>query len=518
MDQYGDKRLLRIFVTIVTLILAASVACERASQTNTLSHIRISVPYDVDTLDPHAKNTLSNFAIVSNIYESLVTTDSTMRIVPCLAVLWENPDQNTWIFHLRSGVRFHSGKSLTSEDVVYSFKRLLTEKKLEISGYLQGIRDVKALDAGRVQIQTNRPSMVFLNKIRFVAIIPAGRTGDKLEMQPDGTGPYRLESWTNRTAVDLVRNNNYWGKRPDLDSVSFSLNRFPDQALQDLASGKFDFVQCNSKKLESAVQGNPRFQIYHADSLFMKYLSYDLFRDNTPGSSVQPNPFRNKLVRQALNYGIDRKRLVADLSTYSVPATQLVPPFIFGFNQRILLPEYDPEKARDLLRQAGLGSGFHVTLHARQIFQEAAELIQKQLKVIGIDVEAKVLPDKELFDALDRKQATLFLSRMGCTTGDASDILDNSLHSIDEQRHFGWHNYGGYSNEQVDKDIEQSNEVALVEQRKSTLQRIMQEVMDDLAWIPLYTDQDAYAVDRSLRWQPRNDSFILAAEINKRAR
>jgi peptide/nickel transport system substrate-binding protein len=286
-----------------------------------------------------------------------------------------------------------------------------------------------------------------------------------------------------------------------------------DQALSDLESGNFQFVQCNSRKLDSVIQNNPRFQLFRSDSLFLKYLSYDLARDQTPFCNVQPNPLRNKLVRQALNVGIDRKQLVSGLSTYAAPATQLVPPFIFGYNPSIQLPENNLQKARELLKQAGLPNGFHVTLHARLMFQEAAMLLRQQLLPLGIDAEVKVLQDREFFDALDKQKVTLFLSRLGCTTGDVSDILDNSLHSIDKNRHFGWHNYAVYNNPEVDSLIEQSNEISHIELRKSSLQHIMSLLMEDLVWIPLYIDQDVYAVDRAFHWSPRNDSFIVVSEI-----
>jgi len=120
--------------------------------------IRISVPYELDSLDPHARNTLSNFAILSNFYEPLITTDSSMRIVPCLARLWENPDLNTWIFHLQPNARFQDGRPVLASDVVYTFERLMKgSEELEMKGYILNIMEVTAISPLSVRIRTSRP-------------------------------------------------------------------------------------------------------------------------------------------------------------------------------------------------------------------------------------------------------------------------------------------------------------------------------------------------------------------------
>ena len=144
------------------------------------SAIRIAVPYDVGTLDPHARDTLSNLAIGSHFYEALVTTDRDMTIRPCLARSWENPDSSTWIFHLRPSVRFHSGRPFGAVDVVYSIRRLLGDDQLEIAGYVVYLTEVSAVDALTVRIRTSRPPGVFLNKLRFVSIVPEGSTSGEL--------------------------------------------------------------------------------------------------------------------------------------------------------------------------------------------------------------------------------------------------------------------------------------------------------------------------------------------------
>ncbi len=500
----------RLAAALLASLLAGGCARPRPAPP---SRIAITVPYEVDTLDPHARNTLGYFAVAMNLYEPLVTTNAEMEIRPCLAERWESPNLSTWIFHLRPDVRFHSGKPLTAEDVVFSFQRLLQSHDLEISGYALYIASVRALDPGTVEIRTTRPLSVLLNKVRFVAIVPKGSSAQFLESREDGTGPYRLSEWVSGRRLLLARNESYWGGAPPIPWVEFRLGRSPEAGLADLNSGEFAIGQCNLRNLGNRLRAPARFRTERRPSIFLKYLSYDLSREVTPYCSARPNPFRSLLVRQALNLAIDRKKVIEGLTTDAVPASQLVPPFIFGFNPRISLPRHDPAAARDLLARAGYPDGFDVVLDARKLFEDAGRALLPQLRAAGIRATLRIEGDTDFFDRLAKGDNTFHLSRFGCLTGDISDILDNTLHSTDAARHFGIHNYIGYADPETDRAIEESAEIQGVNQRRQALESISSRLMDDLVWIPLYTDMDVYAIDRRLAWHPRNDSLILAAEI-----
>ena len=474
------------------------------------------MPHDVVELDPHARNQLAAFAVVSQIFEPLVTTDGSMQIQPCLASRWENPDPSTWVFHLRPNVRFHSGKRLDSADVVYTMDRLLRTPGLEMSGYLLYIDSVAALDSETVRIRTTKPLAVLLNKLRFISIVPKGSTRKELDARPDGTGPFRLAEWVPGKLLRVSRYDGYWGKPASFREVTFRLDRTPAEALRDLNEGRSEIAQCNEKHLAARLADGRRFAVMRRTSIFVKYLGYDLAHDAPEGVTPLPNPFRNLRLRQALDAAIDRRRLIAALPYDAVPATQLVPPFIFGFNPRIGETPHDPDRARALLAQAGLPGGFSAPLLTRKLFGDAARNVAEQLGAFGIRLDVSVLSDPDFFEIANAGRSPLHLSRFGCLTGDISDILDNVLHSLDPRRHFGIHNYVGYANPDVDRAIEASAEMQGINARRDALQKVEKTIMDDLVWIPLYVDDDDYAVDRRLAWQPRNDGLILAAEIAPR--
>ena len=501
-----------VLAAAASAALAGSSCTERPRNDS----LTIALPYEVTTLDPHAAFTLSNLAILLNSYETLVSTDAEMHLVPCLAERWENPDQVTWIFHLRRNVRFHSGKLLDSRDVAYSFNRLLRRRDLQMSGYLIYIQSVEALDPETVRIRTTRPLAVLLNKTADVAIVPDGSTDEKLAAGEDGTGPYRLRR-LQADSVRFERNERYWGAKPAFRAVTYRLAVNPARAIDLIRSGGANLVQCNSRAAARLAGPGGRIRVLRRPDLFLKHLAYDLGRETTPGVSGGRNPFRDIRVRRAINLAIDRDALAAGLPAPAVAASQLTPPFVFGFDPSITAPRPDPAEAKRLLKEAGYPHGFDVEFDVRRIFEPAAALVVGQLSAVGVRANLHVYSDRDFSNLAVPGAKTLILDRFGCTTGDISDILDNVVHSADAARHFGIFNLVGYANPEIDRLIEESAAITNTNARRSALQKIVGRVMADLVLIPLYVDEDDYALDRSLDWRPRNDGMVLAAEIRPAA-
>jgi peptide/nickel transport system substrate-binding protein len=510
-EEYNKGSLKPIFLT--GLVVLSFLSCRDQSVEKTDS-INISVPYEIDVLDPHAKTRLSNYAASANFYEPLVGTDSTNKILPRLARSWENPDAFTWVFHLQPNVRFHDGKMMDASDVIYSFRRVMSDPTLEVASYLNDVKEVKALSSTKVQIRTKTPLAIFLNKLNNVLIVSSGTTTSALGMSVNGTGPYKLQEWTPGKVIRLTKNMHYWGTKPALTKVTYYLNRTPELAVNDLVTGKSQFIQYDSKELEAVIRGlGSKYQILRQDNYFLKYLSYDVSRNVTPYCAAKPNPFKNALVRQAIHRGINRRQLVEKLPTYAVPAYQPVPAFVFGFNPDIEAPVFNQAEAKSLLSRAGYPNGFKATLFVRNILQETGRLVQAQLNTIGIDLDVKVYSDTEFFTMLDTQDFSFFLSRIGATVGDASDILEPQLHSRASPYGYGVRNYIGYSNPEVDRAIHSSAQLLKIDERRESLEQIMSILMEDLPWIPLYIDQDVYALDRRFSWKPRHDSHVFAYEI-----
>lgn len=495
----------------LALLVLTAVSCRKPPERDA---IEIAVPYEVETLDPHAEDKVSNQALLANLYEPLVVLDRNLKVTPGLATSWESPDSSTWVFHLRPSVTFHSGRPLRAADVAYSFNRILRRTDLEMRNYLLDVSEVVATSTLTVEIRTRHPARNLLNKLSAVGIIPEGGDQERLRTSADGTGPYSLAAWSKAESASLIRNDRYWGGPAPIRRVEFALGRGPDAAIRGLLDGRYQLIQCDSKKVEVALEHSDRYSVLRRDNLFVKYMAFDLARDVTPFSSARPNPFRDIRVRRAVNAAIDRHRLVKEMWGYAVPATQPVPRLVFGFNPAIPEAVWDRDEAMTLLKEAGLPKGFPVVLHARKILGEAAALIREDLGNVGIGVEVRILPDAEFFDLVGRRGSTLWVNRFGCITGDAGEFLDDLLHSTDRARHLGMFNYGGYASSELDRAIEASAGIEKIETRRGALQEILRRAMEDLIVIPLYNDQDVYALERSYSWEPRSDSQIRAFEIS----
>jgi peptide/nickel transport system substrate-binding protein len=507
----------RVLAFVAGAVLSPGISC-RPARPAIPDSISISVPYEIDTLDPHAKDWAASLAIASNFYEPLVATDRRMRLRPALAQSWESPDPVTWIFHLRPSVRFHSGRMMKAADVVYSLKRLRDDRNLELGSYVFDIEEISAPDSMTVRIRTRRPVTILLAKLQYVYIVPAGSTGAELSARENGTGPYMLAEWKSGSHLGMRRYEGYWGEKPVFARARFSLGRSPRDAVRDLLRGESQLVQSNSREIESVIGSSGSFVIDRRSSLFVTFLAFNFSPEPSRFCSVRPNPFRDPRVRRAIDLAIDRHRIAALHAGRTLPAIELVAPFVFGFNPSIPGPTPDSAESRRLLQKAGFPDGFDVTLHTNASMADTATLVGEMLGAIGIRVNARTLPDPEFFDLLSKRQSALFLARYGCDTGDASEVFDQLIHSSDTRRRLGETNHGDYSNPAIDAAIEASAEEQSVAARSDMLRSLMARVLDDRPVIPLAINEDVFVRRKGYEWQPRGDSDIRAAEISFSAR
>lgn len=512
------KRAVALTAAAAASILLGQPACRRTPPLSPTAVFRIATPYELTTLDPHAENTVSNFAVLSNVFEPLVTTDAEMRVQPALAVSWQNPDPLTWVLRLRAGVVFHSGRPLQAKDVVFSLRRLLGDRHLKMRTFIQNVSEVDALDTATVRIKTTRPTRILLNKLHFALIVPEGATAESLLLRPDGTGPFRLAAWRKDKDVALQRNDAHWGGKAGPAEVRMALATTTEQAIAGVLHREYELVQEQGKAFEQRVRGSAEYTVVVHDNIYVKFVGYDLARDVTPFCPVRPNPFRRLDVRRALDAATDRPALVAGLPSHAVPANQPMPRFIFGYNPALPEARADLALARRLLAEAGLAGGFEVTLHSRRPFEEAARLLAAQWARVGVRVRVETLPEGEFFAAQDRGDLSLWITRYGCPTGDASDLLDGVIHTRDDLRHLGTQNFGRYSDPHLDRVIEQSAEIEPVNDRQRVLQAVVAQVVERRVILPLFYDRDVYAVDRDFEWRPRNDSYIRGVDVRTRAR
>lgn len=502
----------------LALCLVAAGCLAREPAPNTLV---ILIARDVEGLDPHtAGGVWQTQTVLANLYEGLVAFDPEMRIVPALASAWTNPDDLTWEFQLRPGVRFHTGGTLEPEDVVYSLKRARDHPRSALRAALAKVEEISALPGGRVRIRTREPDASLAPRLRDVYVVSRRFTeanGDEaLGARSCGTGPYLLVSRRAGTWVDLERFPSYWKGRASIPKARFLVRSYgePDVGGWVPLTGRLIFgAERGTRLFERALkEAVPHF----GPSLAVTYLSFDLRGPTTPRvrlpSGETRNPFIDPRVREAVALALDRARLRKDVaSDHAYIPTQLVAPNVLGFDPSLPTPVEDKGRARRLMAETPFAGGFDVELDLRQAMARYGPPLLEQLGAAGIQVKLNALPEQDFFDRVSRGGSSLYVLRFSCRTGDAQEFFDKWVHSRDEARGYGQFNFSYRVNPVpgLDEVIEQARRELRPKVRLARLQEIMRRLMEARLAIPLLHERDVIFTSRDVEWEPRSDTFWL---------
>lgn len=477
---------------------------------------------DTEGLDPHTSGlVLQTQMALANVYDALVDFDPLMALRPALASAWTNPDERTWDFRLASGVAFPSGGTLTSRDVVFSVLRARDHPRSVLRASLSRVAEVSELGPDRVRVRTKEPDSHLIAQLRHVYVVSracAEKGGDAALAAGDcGTGSYLVVSRGVGERIDLVANPVCWRGQPAIPRV---------RLLAACASAADDPRVLQPPRLLMRVDPGAACPVpaglvsRSRAGLGVWYLGFDLRERPSPGvgagSGASGNPFRDPRVRAAVANAIDRPRLVRDaFQGLGYPSGQLVPAFVFGFNPVLFPPPRALEKARRLLSESRFPRGFTVRLDLREMSSNLAAPLHRDLGEIGIRVEPSLHPDGRFFEHLRAGASSLFVLRFFCWTGDAQDVLDQVVHSPDED--FGL----GAFNHSADREVVPGLDRAIEEARRrpgpaarlAAIQEALRAVAEAHLVVPLVLASDVTAASPEVRHEPRADGFLLAREV-----
>ncbi|HZG71379.1 MAG TPA: ABC transporter substrate-binding protein [Chondromyces sp.] len=450
---------------------------------------------DAVSLDPAAVTDGESLLVTEQMFETLVNYDKqTTDIVPGLAKKWEiSEDGLTYTFELEEGVKFHDGTDFNAEAVVKNFQRWAKshdEGKFAYYasqfGGFEGdeghvIKEVKADGEYKVVFTLNRPQAPFLKNLAmspFVISSPAAF--EKHGETPIGTGPYKFESWKRNDTITVVKNEDYWKEGlPKTDKVIFKVIEDNSARLNALTKGEVDLIDGVNPSDVEKIKADQGLQIFERPSLNVAYL----------GFNVEKEPFNNPKVRQALSHAVNKEAIIENFFGGTAdPAKNPMPPTLAGYNDEIQGYEFDLEKAKKLLEEAGYKDGFNVDLWAMPVprpympnGQKVAEAIQADFEKIGVKANIVTMEWATYLEKLQAGESPLFM--MGWT-GDNGDA-DNFLYTLLDQDNIGSNNYSRYANEEVHKLlIEAQSEVD--EAKREELYKKAQELIHaDAPWVPL---------------------------------
>lgn len=484
-------------------LLWALGACRTPTPASTRRPLRIGLPRAPLGLDPHLSNEFVSFEVACNVFEGLTALDGSMAVRPALAESWTSPDDATWHFRLRPGVRFHDGRPVQAADVAFSLERARRHPRSEFGNYLASVSSVKVLDTQTLEVVAEPTENLLLNKLAFVLVVPRD-SPERIE-QPVGTGPYRVARIEADGSLSLEAFEGYWGPRAAEPRVRLEV--VPDHAkgLERFLAGDLDLLTELDPAAIPRVQARPGLRVVTAPSPSVDVLLMKL----------RESPFADPRVRRAASLALDRAAVVAEaLQGQGRPAGQLVNPRVFGYDPGLAVPRRDLAQARRLLAEAGYPRGFDVDLEFSP--GQRVETLARQLSEAGIRARPVPRPWPELLHRFDAGQVLLCHSRFISDCGDASDLLESTFHSPEPQRRFGATNEQGYSNPELDALIESVQRVRLRLDRLELLQRCMRLLARDLPMVPVLVRNDVWALRSELAWTPRADGRAMPYEMSRR--
>ncbi|WP_442596544.1 glutathione ABC transporter substrate-binding protein [Neobacillus sp. D3-1R] len=455
----------------------------------------IAVLSDATQLDPHKGTDIPSANVYhGKIYEGLVIQDKNMDIQPGLATEWNKLDDLTWEFKLRQGVKFHDGTDFNAEAVKKTLERVVDPEVASPRAKLfDMITEIKIVDDYTIQLKTAYPFSPLLSNLAHYSggiISPKAieEQGDKLGQHPAGTGPFKLDSWTPGSELKLVKNEDYWGDKPKVDSVVYKVVPEDATRIAMVETGQAHLAEPVPVTEVERIENSQTMKLIRSEALGIDYI----------GFNTQKKPFDNVKVRQAISLAIDTDMIVQGVfNNVGTKATAPMGPGVWGHNPNLTGWDYDVEKAKALLKEAGYPNGFKTTIWTNDNKErvDVAEVVQSQLKGIGIDVEIKVMEWGAYLDATSKGEHDMFILGWSNMTGDA-DYNQFFLFHSDAKGEAG--NRSFYSNPKVDELINQGRQEADPNKRQEIYNEAQEIEMEDAPMVFLRNDENLMAAGKNV--------------------
>ena len=476
---------------------------------------------DVVSLDPHAKDSGTEMQLASSIYDALVDYNNDLSLKPGLAESWEViNDGYTWKFNLRKGVKFTNGSEFNADDVIYSINRARNNKTLEMGVYLLRVKDIEKIDDYTVHINTKIAYPVFSGSLKHIAILDKetteGMSTDEISKNPIGTGRYILEEHVKESKIVLIRNENYWGDKPEATKVIYRVISEAATRTAALLNNEVDFISRVPVMDIDRVDSTDGISTIENANLSVKYLGFDhLNKENSAGTD-SPNPLQNKLVRQAIYHAIDIDTIVSTIFRgHATPAISYMPSIVVGYNKDAKRLSYDPELAKKLLADAGYSDGFYLRIDSRNDGKynedQVTQAIASYLEKIGIETEVNLMPRATYFETTSGSnlQSSFFLGGWGDSSGEGMVILNDMIYTYEGKPGLGEGNKGHYSNAEVDALLDKASIETDLEKRADLTMKADKIAREEVACIPLFFANEIFGVSDRVKYTPRSDGHVL---------
>ncbi|UNK18832.1 glutathione ABC transporter substrate-binding protein [Paenibacillus sp. N3/727] len=393
---------------------------------------------DPPSMDPHMSTDQQTSVMTTHIYDTLLKHDKDLKIQPSLAESWKAVDDVTWEFKLRQGIKFIDGSVFNAEVVKANIDRMLDPKVASPrAGLVDMVKEVKVIDENTVQFVTAYPFSPLLAHLAHPGVgmvsaegikqdyekVNAGeKAGAYLAQNPAGTGTFKLDNWNPGQEVKLVRNDDHWGEKAKVDSVTFKVVSEDGTRIAELETGYAHVIDPVSPSSISRVEGLDGASLNRQASLSLSYI----------GFNMQKKPFDDVRVRQALSMAINKDEIISGIyEGTGIPAVGPLAPNVNGYDASVKPIEHNMEKAKELMKEAGLEKGFSTTIWTNDNPEriKIAEYVQSKLKELNVEVKIEVMEWGAYLAQTAEGKHDMFVLGWSTVTADADYGLYLVFHS-----------------------------------------------------------------------------------------
>lgn len=492
------KKRMRVLVLVLSicLVLPLFSGCGKtdATQGEAKDTLVVATAYDAKSLDPHAVNDVASSNVMTQIYGTLVQLDEKGEIVPMLAESFTQVDDVTYEFKLRKGVKFHNGEEMKASDVKFSLTRAANSASVS---HIFGDIDTNSFtmpDDYTISFKLKAPTTGFLaglvhtggSILNEKAVTAAG---EGYAMNPVGTGPFKFLSWTKGDRVELEKFNDFYGDKPKFSKMTLRVIPEPTNRVIELESGGVDIAYEVSATDLSRVEENENLQLLRVVDNSTQYL----------GFNNQKAPFNDIKVREAISYALDTTSIVESVwKGIGKVAVGPIGPNVLYSDKSLQVHEYNVQKAKDLLKEAGFESGFKTTIWTNEKKErvDMATIMQSQLKEVGIDVEIKVLEWGAYIDGLSKGEQEMFIIGWTCQTPDPDLAVYSPLHS---SKVGAAGNFSFFKNAKVDELIMKGRVMKNSPEREAVYTEIQKEVKAQSPWVFLSNGEQVVGATKNIK-------------------
>ncbi len=483
------KRIIRFGLQVLFVLIFLLMSGQGSRVAASKNVLNFGIGVDATTLDPHNYKAGVDLLVINLICETLVTFDLNMRVVPALATSWEAVDDTTWRFTLRKGVKFQDGTPFNAEAAKINIDRMRQAPRGK--PYYGMIASVAVEDDTTIIVKTDRPFAPLLSNLcepvgSMISPKAIEDYGKEIGSHPVGTGPFKLKEWRPKERLVVVRNEDYWGKKAKLDE--FVLRPIPEEGTRAMAfeSGEINVISDPLPHRIAEYKANKNVEVITTPALRTVWV----------GFNTSDKVLSNLKLRQAIAHAINRDEIVEYVvEGLAINAQAVIPP-ILQESEKTFRFEYDPERARALLDEAGYPNGLELNLwtpEGRYLKdRQIAEAVQAQLAQVGVKAKVRVMEWGAYLDALFRHEQQLFIIGWGFT-GHPDSALRSCFYSTSN------FNFSNYKNPEMDKLLDEAVSTLDPDKSAELYEEVQRFLIEEAALVPIYHKLNIYATSKNVK-------------------